>query len=152
MAALQSRQPAPGALCFDISEAVAVSHLDRTRQFIEDVRNFGCEVALDDFGRGLSSFSYLRDLPVDFVKIDGDYVRNVCSDAVDHTMVDAIRTVGGALGIRTIAEHVDSAECLEALSAIGVHFAQGFHIAAPAPVATFPRLHRRGGPPRLQLA
>mgnify|MGYP001823276530 CR=1 FL=1 len=152
MDALQARQLARGAVCFDISEAVAVSHLDRTRQFIEDVRSFGCEVALDDFGRGLSSFSSLRDLPVDFVKIDGDYVRNICSDAVDHTMVDAIRTVGGALGIRTIAEHVDSAECLAALSGLGIHFAQGCHIAAPAPVANFPRLHRRGGPPKLQLA
>ena len=152
MAALESRQLPAAAICFEIAEAAAVSHLDRTRRFIADVRDFGCEVALDDFGRGLSSFSYLRELPVDYVKIDGHFIRNICSDAVDHTMVDAIRSVGGALGIRTVAEHVDSAESLSALTEIGIHFAQGFHIAAPAPVGTFPRLRRRGGPPRLQLA
>ena len=152
MTALEARRPPAGAICFEVTEAAAVSHLDRTQRFIADVRDFGCEVALDDFGRGLSSFSHLRELPVDYVKIDGHFIRNICSDAVDRTMVDAIRSVGGALGIQTVAEHVDSAESLGALTDIGIHFAQGFHIAAPAPVGTFPRLHRRGGPPRLQLA
>ena len=87
------------------------------------------QFALDDFGTGLSSFSYLKTLPVDFLKIDGQFVENVTHDPVDRSMVEAICQVGRAMGIATVAERVESEAVLEALKAIGVDYAQGFHLA-----------------------
>ena len=97
----------------------------------------GCKFSLDDFGSGLSSFTYLKNLPVDYLKIDGQFIRNVAEDSVDEEMVRAIHQVGSAMGIETIAERVENREVLDKLGALGVEFAQGFYIARPASVATF---------------
>ena len=94
----------------------------------------GCRFALDDFGSGLSSFIYLKNLPVDFLKIDGQFVHNVTHDRIDRSMVEAIAQIGDTMGIRTIAERVDSAEVLARLADIGIQYAQGHYIGEPQPV------------------
>ncbi|MFO1426709.1 MAG: EAL domain-containing protein [Steroidobacteraceae bacterium] len=123
------------SLCFEITETAAVSSLDQAAYFMRELQGRGCRFSLDDFGSGLSSFSYLRNLPVDFLKIDGQFVRNVATDAVDRSMVQAIVQVGRTLGIATVAEKVESGAVLDALAALGVDYAQGFHLARPAPIA-----------------
>jgi Amt family ammonium transporter len=107
---------------------------------MNEVKKHGCEFSLDDFGSGLSSFTYLKNLPVDYLKIDGHFIRNITDDRIDQAMVKAITDVGNALGIRVVAEHVETREVLETLASIGVEFAQGFLFAEPAPVSDFPRL------------
>jgi diguanylate cyclase (GGDEF)-like protein len=124
----------PGSLCFEITETAAIASLSNVVYFMRELRDRGVRFALDDFGSGLSSFSYLKTLPVDFVKIDGQFVENVHKDPVDRSMVEAICQVARAMGIRTIAERVERAEALEVLSQIGVDFAQGFLIATPQPI------------------
>jgi Amt family ammonium transporter len=99
----------------------------------------GSRFALDDFGTGVSSFVYLKTLPVDFLKIDGQFVSHVTDDPVNRSMVEAISKVGRALGIATVAECVESQAVLEELKRIGVDFVQGFHLAQPLPVAQLPR-------------
>ncbi len=124
----------PGSLCFEITETAAIASLSNVVYFMRELRDRGVRFALDDFGSGLSSFSYLKTLPVDFVKIDGQFVENVHKDAVDRSMVEAICQVARAMNIRTIAERVERPEALEVLSQIGVDFAQGFLIATPQPI------------------
>jgi diguanylate cyclase (GGDEF)-like protein/PAS domain S-box-containing protein len=129
----------PGAICFEITETAAISNLSRVAHFMTELKKQGCEFSLDDFGSGLSSFTYLKNLPVDYLKIDGHFIRNIMTDRVDQTMVNAITQVGNVMGIRTVAEHVESREVLDTLVAIGVEFAQGYFIARPAPVSEFER-------------
>ena len=93
--------------------------------------------SLDDFGSGLSSFTYLKNLPVDYLKIDGQFISNVASDTVDESMVSAINQVGKAMGIETIAERVETREVLDKLSELGIEYAQGYFIARPTSVQTF---------------
>jgi diguanylate cyclase (GGDEF)-like protein/PAS domain S-box-containing protein len=124
-------------LCFEITETAAVANLQNAIFFMQELRERGCRFSLDDFGCGLSSFMYLKTLPVDFLKIDGQFVANIARDAVDRSMVEAISQVGRALGIATVAECVESAEVLAELEKIGLDFAQGFHVAKPRPVAEF---------------
>jgi diguanylate cyclase (GGDEF)-like protein/PAS domain S-box-containing protein len=152
LAAIDEYQPMPASICFEITETAAISHLGRAAHFMNELKARGCEFSLDDFGNGLSSFSYLQNLPVDYIKIDGNFVRNISSNHVHQCMVDAIHRVGKAMGIRMIAEHVESRETLDVLERIGVDFVQGFHVAAPAPVTRFPRLASRSGRPLLRLA
>jgi diguanylate cyclase (GGDEF)-like protein/PAS domain S-box-containing protein len=149
---MKRHQPAPGSICFEITETAAISNLARAAHFMNELKAQGCEFSLDDFGSGLSSFTYLKNLPVDYVKIDGHFIRNVAADHVNQCMVDSIKRVGNAMGIRTIAEHVEDRETLEILESIGVQYAQGYHIAAPAPVSRFPRFARNGERPLLKLA
>ncbi|MGD8773464.1 MAG: EAL domain-containing protein, partial [Gammaproteobacteria bacterium] len=139
LAELARFDPVPGAICFEITETAAISNLQRVAHFMSEVKKRGCEFSLDDFGSGLSSFTYLKNLPVDYLKIDGHFVKNLTHDRIDQTMVAAITSVGNAMGIRTVAEHVDSQDVLDTLTTIGVEFAQGFLIAKPRPVAEFPR-------------
>jgi diguanylate cyclase (GGDEF)-like protein/PAS domain S-box-containing protein len=150
--AIDAHQPGEHTICFEITETAAISNLGRTVHFMNELKVRGCEFSLDDFGNGLSSFSYLQNLPVDYIKIDGNFVRNIATDHVHQCMVDAIHRVGTAMGIRMIAEHVESRQTLELLREIGVEYVQGFHIAAPAPVSQFTRLTARGGRPSLRLA
>jgi diguanylate cyclase (GGDEF)-like protein/PAS domain S-box-containing protein len=150
--AIDEHQPAPGTICFEITETAAIQRLERAAHFMHELKSRGCEFSLDDFGNGLSSFSYLQNLPVDFIKIDGNFVRNIVSNHVHQCMVDAMHRVGTAMGIRMIAEHVESRASLEVLERIGVEFVQGFHIAAPASVSRFPRLASRNGRANLKLA
>jgi len=139
LAELANFDPVPGSICFEITETAAISNLQRVAHFMSEVKKRGCEFSLDDFGSGLSSFTYLKNLPVDYLKIDGHFVKNLTDDRIDQTMVAAITSVGNAMGIRTVAEHVDSQQVLDTLTTIGVEFAQGFLIAKPRPVSEFPR-------------
>ncbi|MEJ1964070.1 MAG: PAS domain S-box protein [Gammaproteobacteria bacterium] len=124
-----------GAICFEITETAAVTNLADAIHFMRELKTRGCKFALDDFGTGLSSFMYLRTLPVDFLKIDGQFIAQIATDPVDRSMVEAIGKVGRALGIATIAECVETAVVLEELKRLGVDFAQGYFIARPLPIA-----------------
>jgi len=119
------------SLCFEISETAAITSLSQAVIFMQEVKKRGGRFALDDFGTGKSSFHYLKSLPVDFLKIDGQFIGSLGTDPVDRSMVEAITKVAGALGIVTIAERVETAEALEQLTLLGVDFAQGFHLARP---------------------
>ena len=132
------RQKLPkGAICFEITETAAISNLSRVIHFMQELKKLGCMFSLDDFGSGLSSFTYLKNLPVDYLKIDGQFVSNVVDDTVDESMVKAISEVGHAMGIETIAERVETKQVLDKLSSLGVEFAQGYYIARPSSVASF---------------
>ena len=134
----------PGSLCFEITETAAISSLSSVVYFMGELKDRGVRFALDDFGSGLSSFSYLKTLPVEFLKIDGQFVEHVVRDPVDRSMVEAICQVANAMGIRTIAERVESKDVLDTLAKIGVDYAQGFYIAEPQPIALLPPHSRKG--------
>jgi diguanylate cyclase (GGDEF)-like protein/PAS domain S-box-containing protein len=123
-----------GSICFEITETAAVTNLSDAIHFMRELKTRGCKFALDDFGTGLSSFMYLRTLPVDYLKIDGQFIAQIAADPVDRSMVEAIGKVGRALGIATIAECVETAVVLEELKRLGVDFAQGYFIARPLPI------------------
>jgi diguanylate cyclase (GGDEF)-like protein/PAS domain S-box-containing protein len=124
----------PARLCFEITETAAVANLTRARRFIATLKARGVRFILDDFGSGLSSFAYLKNLRVDFLKIDGEFVRNLMGDSVQRALVESIHQIGHVMGIRTIAEAVEDRDTLEALRTIGVDYAQGYWIAAPEPL------------------
>jgi diguanylate cyclase (GGDEF)-like protein len=134
---LKKQKLPDGAICFEITETAAISNLSRVIHFMQTLKKLGCKFSLDDFGSGLSSFTYLKNLPVDYLKIDGHFIRNVAEDSVDESMVKAINEVGNAMGIATIAERVETKEVLDKLSELGVEFAQGYYIARPTSVQTF---------------
>jgi len=140
IAELSNNELAEGAMCFEITETAAIANLSNVVYFMRELKTRGCHFALDDFGSGLSSFMYLKTLPVDYLKIDGQFVENVTRDRVDRSMVEAISQVGKTMGIQTIAERVESAEVLAELGRLGVGYAQGFHIARPRPTQEFPYL------------
>jgi EAL domain-containing protein (putative c-di-GMP-specific phosphodiesterase class I) len=132
---LESQNLPHGAICFEITETAAISNLARVIHFMQTLKKLGCLFSLDDFGSGLSSFTYLKNLPVDYLKIDGEFVRGMDTDEVCHAMVSAIHELGRVIGIRTIAEYVENGRSIEMLTAMGVDFAQGYAIAKPAPLA-----------------
>ena len=134
---LERHRPPDGAICFEITETAAISSLSRVVHFMQTLKGLGCRFSLDDFGSGLSSFTYLKNLPVDYLKIDGQFVANVAHDSVDESMVRAINDVGLALGIQTIAERVETQEVFDKLGMLGVGFAQGYYVARPASVQSF---------------
>ncbi|MGI9203512.1 MAG: EAL domain-containing protein [Woeseiaceae bacterium] len=134
---LEKQNLPQGAICFEITETAAISNLSRVIHFMQALKKLGCKFSLDDFGSGLSSFTYLKNLPVDYLKIDGQFIHNVAEDRVDESMVRAINQVGQAMGIEAIAERVETKEVLEKLSELGIAFAQGYYIARPTSVETF---------------
>jgi diguanylate cyclase (GGDEF)-like protein len=140
IAELSNNELVAGAMCFEITETAAIANLGNVVYFMRELKARGCHFALDDFGSGLSSFMYLKTLPVDYLKIDGQFVENVTRDRVDRSMVEAISQVGKTMGIQTIAERVESPEVLAELARLGVGYAQGFHIARPRPTKEFPYL------------
>jgi len=131
---LEQRRLPPGSVCFEITETAAMANLSRVVRFIDDVKKLGCTFALDDFGSGLSSFAYLKTLPVDFLKIDGSFVRDIADDPIDYAMVQSINAIGHVMGLKTIAEFVENDAILQLLSEIGIDYAQGYHIGRPRPL------------------
>ena len=123
----------PAHICFEITETAVIANIAHAQQFIEVLRGRGCRFSLDDFGSGLSSFSYLKVLPVDFLKIDGSFVQAMLRDDNDLTMVKSINQIGHVMGMRTVAEFVEDGPTLEHLRILGVDYAQGFAIDRPAP-------------------
>jgi EAL domain-containing protein (putative c-di-GMP-specific phosphodiesterase class I) len=134
IAEMAAADVSPGALCFELTETTAMTSLAAATRFIQELRKRGVKFALDDFGSGLSSFLFLKNLEVDYIKLDGQFVHNVTRDPIDRSMVEAVTQIAAAMGIATVAERVDSAEVLEQLAVIGVQYAQGHYIAAPQPV------------------
>jgi diguanylate cyclase (GGDEF)-like protein/PAS domain S-box-containing protein len=122
-------------LCFEITETAAVTNWSNALYFMKELQQRGCRFALDDFGSGLSSFMYLRTLPVDYLKIDGQFVAQVAANPIDRNMVEAICKIGRSLGIFTVAECVESEPVLAELKRIGVDFVQGYYLARPQPIA-----------------
>ncbi len=124
---------AASKLCFEITETLAISNLVAARSFINILKDLGCQFALDDFGSGLSSFGYLKNLPVDYLKIDGVFVKDIVDDPIDHAMVKSINEIGQVMGMRTIAEFVENDEIKAMLGEIGVDYVQGYGIGMPLP-------------------
>ncbi|MBI5461377.1 MAG: EAL domain-containing protein [Gammaproteobacteria bacterium] len=120
-------------LCFEITETAAINNLSRAADFMRELKTFGCQFALDDFGSGLSSFGYLKNLPVDFLKIDGALVKGVVESLTDLAMVNAINEIGHTLGIRTIAEFVENVDIRDRMAQIGVDYVQGYGVEHPRP-------------------
>ena len=118
----------PAQLCFEITETVVIANMPRAQSFIGALRTLGCRFSLDDFGSGLSSFGYLRSLPVDYLKIDGVFIRDIAHNEINRAMVKAINEVGHVMGIRTIAELVEDASTLDTVRALGIDYAQGYAV------------------------
>jgi diguanylate cyclase (GGDEF)-like protein/PAS domain S-box-containing protein len=131
---MQSSQFPPHKLCFEITETAAISNLAQAIEFIDTFHQAGCHFSLDDFGSGLSSFAYLKNLPVEMIKIDGTFIRSIADSEIDRTMVKSICDIVSKMGKQTTAEYVESAEALDILKSIGVDFAQGYYLGEPVPL------------------
>ena len=125
----------PEKICFEITETEAIRNLTKAQYFIGRLQNHGCSFALDDFGSGLSSYAYLKNLPVDFLKIDGMFVKDIVSDPTNHAMVESINHIGHVMGRKTIAEFVENQAIVEMLGNLGIDYMQGYGIAKPRPLA-----------------
>lgn len=121
-------------ICFEITETAAITRLGSATRLISKLKELGCRFALDDFGAGLSSFGYLKSLPVDFLKIDGQFIRDIVTDPIDFSMVKSINEIGQIMGKQTIAEFVENDEILERLREVGVDYAQGYGVGKPQPI------------------
>ena len=124
----------PELLCFEITETAVIANLNTATSLISSLRDMGCQFALDDFGVGLSSFGYLRNLSIDYLKIDGSFVKNIANNKIDYEMVRAINQIGHTMNIKTIAEFVEDEAILQAVRELGVDYAQGYVIAKPVPM------------------
>jgi diguanylate cyclase (GGDEF)-like protein/PAS domain S-box-containing protein len=129
--------------CFEVTETAAISNLDQATDFITQIKSLGCQFALDDFGSGMSSYAYLKALPVDYLKIDGMFIRGILDDPVDHAMVRSINEIGHVLGLQTIAEFVETQAIIDALKLIEVDFVQGYGIHKPAHIDTLADMGRQ---------
>lgn len=121
----------PHKICFEVTETVAISNFNQGLAFMQDIRALGCEFALDDFGSGLSSYAYLKNMPVDYLKIDGAFIKDVLTNTSDQAMVKSINEISHVMGKKTIAEFVTNQEILRYLQTIGVDFAQGYGVEKP---------------------
>lgn len=139
-------QVPPQLICFEVTETVAISNLGKAARFMKELQALGCRFALDDFGSGMSSFGYLKNLPVDYIKIDGSFVKGMVDNPIDATVVEAIHRVGQAMGLQTIAEFVENEDILEKLEALGVNYAQGYGIAKPSLLTSNEANHELSSP------
>lgn len=121
----------PSAICFEITETAAIVNLKNTINLFTALRKIGCKFALDDFGSGMSSFMYLKNFEVDYLKIDGSFVKEMHENKIDHAMVRSIHSVAEAMNIKTVAEFVENKEILNELKSIGVHYGQGVYLGQP---------------------
>jgi len=128
---LERFQVDPSKIWFEVTETAAISHFSVAVDLINNIRSLGSLVALDDFGSGLSSFGYLKNLPVDILKIDGQFVKEIAKNDIDREMVRAIHQVGQSMGIKTVAEFVEDQDIVDVLMEIGVQYAQGYHVGKP---------------------
>lgn len=135
----------PQMLCFEITEQVAVEDLSSINNFIASLKALGCKFSLDDFGTGVSSYGYLRSLDVDYLKIDGSFVKHIAHDEVARTMVQSINQVGQTMNLKIIAEYVENYEIVEILREMGVDYGQGYEIAKPRPIEEVLRNHKADG-------
>lgn len=126
------------AIAFEITETQAITHLDKAVTLIRSLKKLGCRFLLDDFGSGMSSFGYLKELPIDYLKIDGQFVKDILSDPVDRAMVNMINEIGHTMGLTTVAEYVENNEILAELEDMGVDMAQGYGISKPVPMENVP--------------
>jgi len=122
-------------ICFEITETAAIANLNVAQKFIQALQEMGCKFALDDFGSGLSSFAYLKNLAVDYLKIDGMFIKDIASDEITHAMVKSINDIGHVMGMQTIAEFVENEEIEELVRELGVDYAQGYGIEKPQPLS-----------------
>ncbi|PSB40469.1 diguanylate kinase, partial [filamentous cyanobacterium Phorm 6] len=123
----------PQIICFEITETVAIGNLSKAASLIWQLKELGCQFALDDFGSGMSSFAYLKNLPVDYLKIDGNFIKNIAENPIDIAMVEAITKIAHVMGIKTIAEYVENQKIMDKLNELGVDYAQGYHLGKPQP-------------------
>ncbi|MCC3454421.1 EAL domain-containing protein [Microcoleus sp. PH2017_08_TRC_O_A] len=121
----------PEIICFEITETVAIANLSKAACLIWKLKELGCQFALDDFGSGMSSFAYLKNLPVDYIKIDGNFIKNLAENPIDIVMVEAITKIAHAMGIKTIAEYVESQAVMDKLKELGVDYGQGYYLGKP---------------------
>ena len=121
-------------LIFEITETMAIDSYAAAQSFIQDIRHYGCKFSIDDFGSGHASYAYLKDLRTDVLKIDGYFVKDLAESETDYAMVKSMNEIAHSLGMRTVAEYVESPEILERLREIGVDYAQGFSIHKPVPM------------------
>jgi EAL domain-containing protein (putative c-di-GMP-specific phosphodiesterase class I) len=128
----------PGDICFEVTESSVVANLDHAQRFIAVLHGMGCEFALDDFGSGLSSFSTLKTLPMDYLKIDGSFIKNLAGDAVNRAMVSAMIELSRSLNFRVVAEHVEDQLSLDTVTGMGIDFVQGFLVGRPQPLSMVP--------------
>jgi diguanylate cyclase (GGDEF)-like protein/PAS domain S-box-containing protein len=124
----------PRQICFEITETAAIGNLPKAQNLMARLKAIGCRFSLDDFGSGLSSFGYLKSLPVDFLKIDGSFIRDIAVNPVHRAMVEAIHKVGQVIGVQTIAEFVEDAATLDVINNIGINFAQGYAVGRERPL------------------
>jgi diguanylate cyclase (GGDEF)-like protein/PAS domain S-box-containing protein len=132
---IEARAIDPANLIFEVTETAAIANMDRARDFANRLRAIGCGFALDDFGAGFGSFWYLKHIPFDYVKIDGEFIHNLPASSTDQMILDSIVHMSRGLGKRTIAEFVGDSDTVEVLKAYGVDYAQGFHLGKPRPVS-----------------
>lgn len=131
-AMLQQTKLAPAALTFEITETAAIGDMAMATTLLSHLRSLGCQTALDDFGSGMSSFAYLRELPVDIVKIDGRFVRNLAENTIDQAMVKAMNEIAHAMGKQTVAEFVEAETHFNVLRELSVDYGQGYYLGKPA--------------------
>lgn len=130
----------PTNICFEITETAAITNLGNTLQLMKSLKAIGCKFLLDDFGSGMSSFAYLKNLPVDYIKIDGAFVKDIVTNPIDLAMVQSVHSVAEAMQIRTIAEFVESAEIVRLLKEVGVDYGQGMFLGEPIAIELIQQL------------
>ena len=124
----------PEQICFEVTETAAVENLTLALKFINRMKSIGCSFALDDFGTGMSSFNYLKNIPVDYLKIDGCFIKDILSNRIDKAMVQSIHSIGHEMGLKTIAEYVENKEIASVLTDIGIDYLQGYGVHKPEPL------------------